>query len=71
MYVNKGMFVINDPLNLTLSELYIVKGIDQKEFRMIQYNTTAGLSNSFNATHYDPRFDGSLRFKLYFRTNFS
>jgi hypothetical protein len=36
---------------------------------MIQYDPLAGLGNSFNATHYDPRIDGSLRFKLYLRTN--
>jgi len=36
---------------------------------MIPYNVTGGLENAFNASHYDPRVDGSLRFKLYLRTN--
>lgn len=38
---------------------------------MIQYDPAGSLNNSFNASHYDPRHDGSLRFKLYFRTNFN
>lgn len=41
----------------------------QSEYRMLQFNPKGVLDNSFNATHYDPRFDGSLRFKLYLRTN--
>lgn len=36
---------------------------------MIRYDAAGSLANSFNASHYDPRIDGSLRFKLYFRTN--
>lgn len=36
---------------------------------MIQFDPASGLDNSFNATHYDPRIDGSLRFKIYLRTN--
>lgn len=46
-----------------------MKGLEQKEFRMITYNLTGGLENAFNASHYDPRIDGSLRFKMYLRTN--
>jgi len=36
---------------------------------MIPYNISGGLENAFNASHYDPRIDGSLRLKLYLRTN--
>jgi hypothetical protein len=48
-----------------------VKGIEQKEYRMIQFDmmNPSNQDNLLLASHYDPRFDGSLRFKLYFRTN--
>jgi hypothetical protein len=46
------------------SELYLIKGLELKEFRMIPYNISGGLENAFNASHYDPRIDGSLRLKL-------
>ena len=38
---------------------------------MIPYIITSSTDNAYNSTYYDPRFDGSLRFKLYFRTNFN
>ena len=71
MYVLNGQFVVNDSFYPAASELYLVKGINQNEFRMIPFNSTDGVSNAMNATHYDPRIDGSLRFHLYFRTNFN
>lgn len=50
--------------------MYLVKGIEQREYRMLQFDqSNPGPDNQANATHYDPRFDGSLRFKLYFKTN--
>ena len=35
----------------------------------MQFDPNGALANGFNASHYDPHFDGSLRFKLIFRTN--
>lgn len=69
MYVANGTFSLNDKLDPLQSELYLVKGISQTEFRMLSFNPKGNLDNSFNAAHYDPRFDGSLRFKVYLRTN--
>ena len=69
MYVANGIFTLNDRFDPMASELYLIKGIEQKEFRMIPYDPVGSLANSFNASHYDPRFDGSLRFKMYLRTN--
>lgn len=36
---------------------------------MLQFEPNGGLANSLNATYYDPRIDGTLKFKMYFRTN--
>lgn len=36
---------------------------------MIPYEAGGSLENSFNATHYDPKIDGSLKFKMFLRTN--
>jgi hypothetical protein len=69
MHVINGTFILNDKFDPLASELYLIKGLEQKEFRMIPYDQLTGVENSFNASHYDPRIDGSLRFKLYFRTN--
>jgi hypothetical protein len=51
------------------SELYLIIGLELKEFRMIPYNISGGLENAFNASHYDPRINGSLKLKLYLRSN--
>ena len=69
MYVTNGVFILNDKFDPMASELYLTKGIEQKEFRMIQYDINAGVGNAFNASYYDPRNDGALRFKMYLRTN--
>lgn len=69
MYVQNSTFVIQDRFDPSQSELYIIKGLEQKEFRMISYEAGGSLENSFNATHYDPKIDGSLKFKMYLRTN--
>jgi hypothetical protein len=69
MYVQNSSFTVLDKFDPKDSELYIVKGLEQKEFRMIPYTIGGSLDNSFNATHYDPKIDGTLRFKMYFRTN--
>jgi hypothetical protein len=67
--VQNGTFNLVDRFDPLQSELYLLKGVAHSEYRMLQFNPKGGLDNSFNATHYDPRFDGSLRFKLYLRTN--
>ena len=69
MHVQNGTFTVQDRFDPLASELYLLKGLEVKEFRMIPYNLTGGLENAFNASHYDARVDGSLRFKLYLRTN--
>lgn len=45
LYVAHGEFVVNDKFDPGSSELYLVKGVDQKEFRMIPYDQSAGISN--------------------------
>ena len=69
MHVRDGFFSIFDNYDPLSSELYMMKGMDQREYRMASFNTTSQLSNQYNATLYDPRFDGTLRFKIYLRTS--
>jgi hypothetical protein len=69
MFVQNGTFTLYDKFDAMSSELYMIKGLELKEFRMIPYNSTGGFENALNASHYDPRIDGSLRFKMYLRSN--
>jgi len=46
----------------------MIKGIDQSSYRMPAYTSATVFISSFIAQHYDPTFDGALKFKLIWRT---
>lgn len=69
MHVRDPYITIFDNYDPLSSELYMVKGMDQREYRLANFNTSSQLINQYNATLYDPRFDGTLRFRLYLRTS--